>query len=144
MAEIGRPPHYNTPEELESKINEYFTNCPDKRMVKLRDSEGGEYIDYVPCFTVCGLALYLGFVSRQSMYDYDKRNDAFSYIIKKARCAIEKNYEMNLQNPQCAGSIFALKNMGWKDKQEIEHSEPEDIRTAYLEHMKSLKPSERE
>jgi hypothetical protein len=65
--------------------------------------------------------LFLGFDSRQSFYDYEKR-DGFSYIIKKARLKVESHYEQCLQYGNVTGAIFPLKNMGWSDKQEIEHS----------------------
>ena len=111
----GQPPYYKSPDELETKILEYFNNCPDLKAVKLKDSEGAEYIDYKPCPTVTGLALFLGFCDKQSLYDYQSRSE-YSYLIKKARTMIERKHEQNLDNGQCTGAIFALKNMGWKDK----------------------------
>jgi hypothetical protein len=95
----GRPPHYNTPEELESAIIEYFDSC------SITETKA----------TITGIALFLGFDSRQSFYDYGDR-DQFSYIIKRARLAVENSYETS------GGTIdiFALKNMGWKDKVEQE------------------------
>ena len=35
---------------------------------------------------------------------------------------VENGYEMALRENNAAGSIFALKNMGWKDKTEHEMS----------------------
>lgn len=100
---IGRPRIYNTPEELEIAVNQYFDET--------------DYQD----ITITGLAFFLGFESRQSFYDYEK-NDAFSYIIKRARLRVEMQYELRLGNQSPTGAIFALKNMGWKDKQEVEQS----------------------
>lgn len=71
--------------------------------------------------TVSGLALALGFESRQSFYDYEK-NPIHSYTIRRARLAIEETYEQRLHGNTPTGAIFALKNFGWKDKQEVEHS----------------------
>ena len=73
-------------------------------------------------YTITGLALALGFESRQSIYDYEKRED-FSYIIKRAKLYVENGYEKGLKTQYSSGSIFALKNMGWTDKQEIVTSE---------------------
>lgn len=98
---IGRPPKYETPEELEKKIDEYFEDVTKP--------------------TITGLALFLGFESRQSFYDYEK-NGNFSYIIKRARLHIESIYEESLHSQSCTGAIFALKNFGWKDKQEVEQN----------------------
>ena len=102
MGVFGRPAKYSTPEELEEKLDEYFTE------------------DNKP-YTITGVALHLGFESRQSFYDMEKNQD-FSYIIKRARLYVENGYEQLLQNTGGSGAIFALKNMGWKDKQETEIS----------------------
>lgn len=100
---IGRPRIYDTPDELEKAVNQYFDET--------------DYQD----ITITGLAFHLGFESRQSFYDYEK-NEAFSYIIKRARLRVEMQYELRLGNQSPTGAIFALKNMGWKDKQEVEQS----------------------
>jgi len=109
----GRPPHFETPKELQKAINRYFNKC------KPTLDEEGKVIDLNPP-TVSGLALFLGFESRQSLYDYQKRNKDFSYIIKRARLTIESHYEEGLNYMAPAGKIFALKNMGWSDKTEHE------------------------
>lgn len=99
----GRPPLYETPEAFTEKVKEYFANevSPENPP------------------TITGLALYLGFDSRQSFYDYEER-EAFSYTVKRARTFIENEYEKKLHGNSCTGAIFALKNMGWKDKTEQE------------------------
>jgi hypothetical protein len=102
--EVGRPLIYDDPNHLKDCIEFYFHDCKDKQ----------EYP------TVSGLALHLGFTSRQSFYDYEKY-ELFSDIIKKARLRIESVYEQKLHYKNPAGAIFALKNFGWVDKQEIKH-----------------------
>lgn len=113
---MGRPPIYDNADDLQQKIEEYFSGGYNLRSII---SNGIEL--KVPAITISGLAYYLGFESRQSFYDYEERG-VFSYIIKRARLRIEANYEENLQMGTPSGSIFALKNMGWSDKQEVEHS----------------------
>lgn len=111
---MGRPRIYDTQEELQEAIDTYFSKC------KPRFDDDGNLISLgIP--TLTGLAYYLGFESRQSIYDYEKNGD-FSYAIKRARLYIESKYEENLTNPmlKATGSIFALKNFGWSDKQEHE------------------------
>lgn len=103
----GRPPVFNTPEELIIKIEEYINLTIQKRG-KLR---------------ITDLVIHCGFESRQSFYDLEKR-DGFSYIIKRARMFIESQYESLLQDGLGAGAIFALKNMGWKDTTGMELSGP--------------------
>ena len=109
----GRPAKYATPEELQAAVDDYFASC------KPEFDKAGNIISHnSPKIT--GLALALGFCDRQSLYDYEKRGDAFSCIIKKARLTVESHYEENLNTVKATGSIFALKNMGWKDKVEAE------------------------
>ncbi len=112
----GRPSVFDCPVEMERKVNEYFNNCPDKKTVVTANGAVE-----VPVITITGLCIYLGFESRQSFYDYEKR-ETFSYIIKRARLRVENYYEQCLQYGNVTGAIFPLKNMGWHDKQEIDHS----------------------
>lgn len=101
----GRPPIYSNPEQLQSKADEYFKKClSDDRPV-----------------TISGLCYHLGFESLQSFYDYEKRKE-FSYTIKKLRLFVVSVYEELLSKGNSTGAIFALKNFGWKDKQEIEQT----------------------
>ena len=99
MPKNGRPPHFETPEDLEVKCAEYLLYCIDNEEKP----------------TITGMTLFVGFCSRASWDDYDKR-EGFSYIVKRAKMTIENSYEVS------GGTfdIFALKNMGWKDKSEID------------------------
>lgn len=117
---MGRPPIFETVEELESKINQYFNEGVKIRTVIIGKPPNQQAIE-VPIPTITGLCYYCGFESRQSFYDYEKNED-FSYTIKRARLFIEQEYEEQLSVGNTVGAIFALKNMGWKDKTEIEQS----------------------
>lgn len=116
MATAGQPPIYKTSEELQKAIDNYIQN-PPTRTIKTKDVEYD-----APIVTISRLCYELGFASRQSFYDYEEREE-FSYTIKRARLFIESEYEANLTSHACTGSIFALKNMGWDDKRQIELSE---------------------
>ena len=116
MAKVGRPAKYKTAEEIQLKIDKYFNEDLPTRTAYTSKGEPYE----VPCPTITGLALYLGFESRQSLYDYIKRGE-FSYTIKKAATLIEKHYE-ELTQSGISTAIFALKNFGWKDKTEVEQT----------------------
>lgn len=98
----GRPAKFKTEEELQNKIIEFFDYCKEEKEKP----------------TITGLTLYLGFESRSSLDDYCKRKQVFSYIIKRAKLAVENSYELHGETID----IFALKNMGWKDKQEIDQT----------------------
>ena len=109
---MSRPRKFDTAEELQSAINEYF------KLLKVKDEEKdtSEHFDSSP--TITGLAYFLGFSDRHSFYDYEK-NKEFSHTIKRARTRVENWYEQGLSSGSATGNIFALKNFGWKDKHEV-------------------------
>ena len=116
----GRPPKYKSAKELQKKIDEYFANCPDFRTLSCFDKNSGEFVEHtITTPTISGLALFLGFCDRRSFYEYEEKPE-FTHTIKKARFRIEREYEKQLYNDKCPGAIFALKNLGWKDKTEQE------------------------
>jgi len=106
----GRPPKYENVQELEDKINEYFES--------LLTEDGSEF-EKRP--TVSGLGLYLGFMSRAN-FDKYAENEEFRYCIKRAKYLVESSYEEMLMTKVSTGAIFALKNMGWKDKTEVDQT----------------------
>ncbi len=97
----GRPPLFENIGQLEEKCNDYFNRCDEEKEKA----------------TITGLALFLGFADRCSLYDYADKKE-FSYVIKRARLAVENSYETSGKTID----IFALKQMGWEDKQTIDHS----------------------
>ena len=104
VKKIGRPRIIESPAEMERLVAEYVTKCHEK------DEP----------LTPTGIILHLGLSSRQSLDQYAERPE-FTDSVKRAKLLIENGYEVDLRrtgNP--AGSIFALKNMGWSDRQEVE------------------------
>lgn len=125
----GRPPKFKTPQEMQAAVDEYFNSCWVDKITETENKESGEIITsnvryQNRPYTIAGLALGLGFLDRQSLYDNEQRGDEFSCVIKKARITVEMNVEeMALWNKNAAGPIFWLKNhSGYRDKQEIESS----------------------
>lgn len=116
---VGRPPMYETPEEMQEKIDQYFIDGMKKRKV-LTGKPPNQISVEIECPTITGLVLYLGFCDRSAFYAYENKPE-FKHTIKKARTLIENVYEELMQLGSTT-AIFALKNMGWKDKQDIEHS----------------------
>lgn len=114
---MGRPAFFKNAKELEKKVDEYFKWGYRKK--KMYTADGTEY--EVPAITITDLAIFLWFESRQSIYDYASKWD-FSYIIKRATLFVEREYEEKLSWNSPTGPIFALKNMGWKDKTEVEQT----------------------
>lgn len=118
MKYIGRPRKYQTPEEMQVIIEEYFNEC----------REDGIY----PTVSMLAYRLDMG---RQALVNYEKCIDLdwlkncdkelklrFMDTIRKAKQYIEGCYEEKLVNGKTTpiGTIFTLKNnYGWVDKQEI-------------------------
>lgn len=107
MAELtkklgGRPRLYSTPEEFDSKVEQYQDYCKTT----------GEPVTWT------GLALFMGFAARACIDEY-ANYDGFSYSVKRAKTFVEWHYEMRLCGDKPTGAIFALKNFGWQDKSEV-------------------------
>jgi len=70
--------------------------------------------------TIAGLAYYTG-LDRQTIYNYQKRDEFFD-IISKFRNWVIMTYEEVAIDKGGSGVIFLLKNYGYTDKQETEIS----------------------
>lgn len=130
---IGRPPVFESKEELEKKIEEFFKSCEgtvleDEAGKPVLDKYGNVIkIDERP-ETVTGLALALGFKSRQSLIDYQGKAE-FSDTITRAKLRCERYAEERLYDRDGnGGARFSLQvNFGWSDKpKEAEQEERHD------------------
>jgi len=108
----GRPPKYNSVEELQEVIESYFS--------ELVMEIDGKIISKPR--TMSGLARALG-MSRQALCDYSHK-DEFLDALKEARQRVEEDVETRLMSGVAAtGCIFNLKNnFGWRDKTEMDHT----------------------
>ena len=123
----GKPRKYKTKEELEAKIDEYFNQCEPEyakdEECEIIVTKQGPIIKNLNAPSLTGLALYLGYASRQSIYD-NENIEEYSYTIKRSKMKVEEwlyQHSVDGTMPPAVG-IFLLKNFGWTDKQEIEHS----------------------
>lgn len=123
----GAPFKYKTAKDLQNKIDDYFNNGIRKKSVIVGKGDNKKEAQIeVP--TISGLCYFLGFASRQSFYDMEK-TEHLSYTIKRCRLFIETIYEEMLHEGNVTGAIFALKNFGWTDKQEIQQDTTLKIET---------------
>jgi DNA-binding Lrp family transcriptional regulator len=129
----GRPLKFQSPEELQEKIDAYFESCHEKVTETTKSGSIKEYTIQSRPYTVTGLAVYLD-TTRDVLIDYQNR-DEYSNAIKKAKAKIHNYAEEYLYNGKnVAGGIFVLKNnFGWKDK--VEHEHTSDSLTGLLEHL---------
>ena len=104
MAEFKKPLKFKTAQELQDKINAYFEEC------KLKE---------IP-LSITGLALALD-TNRQTLINYQDK-DGYENIVDRAKLMIENAYEIRLIVNGRSGDIFALKNFGWTDRQEIDNN----------------------
>lgn len=99
---MARPPYFDDPAQFEEAANAYFDKCELKEQVP----------------TVNGLALALGFNSRQSLLNYADKPE-FVDTVKGIRTRLEAQWEQRLAGGNAAGTIFWLKNQGWSDRQDL-------------------------
>lgn len=120
----GRPPRYKKREEIEGLIDKYFEECKGQPLivdgVAVTDKNGSPVIIGAKPPTVTGLALALGFTSRQSLLNYQGKAE-FVDSITRAKALIEEYVEGRLFDKDgVRGAIFSLANnfKGWKEKQD--------------------------
>lgn len=98
----GRPPKWENPEQVQVLIDDYFANTSEEE------------------WTVTGLALALD-TYRDVLIRYEEK-DEFYNTIKKAKEKVHNAYEKDLRKKGRSGDIFALKNFGWKDQQQVDQT----------------------
>ena len=123
---VGRPPMYKSKEEIQEKIDKYFSDCEGE---VLKDEEGNPVLNKYGGViimgskppTITGLALALGFASRQALLNYQDREE-FNDTIMRAKSRVEQYAEERLFDRDGSnGAQFSLKNnfKGWNaDKKE--------------------------
>ncbi len=99
---MARPLKFATPADFDLMVDLYVTSCEEKNEP----------------LTIPGLALFLGFADKSSLYHYQHR-EAFTDSVKRARTLIEEATVKRSMGSHAAGAIFALKNMGYSDRQNV-------------------------
>jgi len=126
------PPVFFTADELILRIDAYFTHIEGEFHFERKPGKDAEDEievkkiwdrDPQPA-TISGLALFLGFNSRDEFDDYGETG-TFAPVLKRGRLSIEAVYERKLHQPSPTGAIFALKCLGWNDKTESKTSNAE-------------------
>ena len=101
MAKVGRPPkipEYDMPELVE-KFRQYIVDTD------------------VP---IIAEFAYQNDLDKRYMYDRVEFSDLLKKCLQKKESRLERGLINNEFNS--AGAIFSLKQLGWRDKQELEHS----------------------
>lgn len=106
---------FNSPEEMQEKIDAYFKDCEGELLTgddghPIFDKYGEPIRLGVKPLTVTGLALALGFTTRQALLNYQGRG-AYKAIIEAAKLKIENYAEMRLYDRDgWNGARFNLQN----------------------------------
>ncbi len=143
---VGRPPKYKSVEEIEQKIEAYFKSCEgeplkDRDGTVLADKYGAPIIVGKRPPTVTGLALALGFSTRQSLLNYQGKKE-FVDTITRAKSFVEKYAEERLFDREgVQGAKFSLINKfkGWSEKPEDDGSSRGTENDAQRELMRAIK-----
>lgn len=143
MARMGSPPRYKSKQEMQKKIDEYFEACKGRVLT----GDDGEPIcnkfgqpvimDQKPP-TITGLALALGFTSRQALLNYQAKPE-FVDTITRAKSRVEEYSEERLFDKDgVQGAKFNLTNnfKGWSEKPLQDNSG-----AAIAEFLKAIRPS---
>jgi len=118
---------FTSAEQMQKLIDAYFEECDGKVLLDedgkpMRNKDGRVIRDDRRPYTITGLALALGFNSRQALLNYQAKEEFYDTIMRaKARVemyAEERLYDKNGSN----GAKFSLANnfRGWTEKQTIE------------------------
>jgi hypothetical protein len=97
---MGRPRKYND-EQIQEIINSF-----------------NEYIDNIDIPIVAEFC-YQNSILRKTLYEYPEFSDTIKRAIDKKEAQLERKALYNEVDHTMA--IFSLKQLGWKDKQEVQH-----------------------
>ena len=106
----GAPEQFSTVDFNATKLSRKPTTCDS--LATSSQTTGDKPV------TLSGLALHLGFTSRQSLINYKHKNKAFLDTISKAKLRCEDYTESRLYDRDGQrGAEFSLRcNFGWNDK----------------------------
>lgn len=128
---MGCKPKYTSAAALSAAVDAYFEDCKGKVLTDnngeaVTDKYGAPIIIGAHPPTVTGLALALGFKTRQSLLDYQGKSAAFNDIITVAKSRCEEYAESRLYDRDGVnGAKFSLTNnfKGWTDKPSPDNSD---------------------
>lgn len=117
-------PKYSNAKAMAEAVDKYFEDCEghvltDEDGEAVTDKYGQPVIVGAHPPTVTGLALWLGFKTRQSLLNYQARAEAFNDVLTVAKTRCEEYAERRLYDRDGVnGAKFSLTNnfKGWREK----------------------------
>lgn len=119
---VGRPPKFKSAAEIQELIDEYFKSCKGEPLMvndePFFDKNGNPILINARPPTVTGLALALGFHSRQSLLNYQAKKE-FMDTITRAKMRVEEYCETRLfDRDGQRGAEFNLRyNFRWAQEE---------------------------
>ena len=124
----GAPRQYKSVKQMQAAIDAYFKGCEGEPFLDdegnaVRDKNGVPIVINAHPPTVTGLALALGFTSRQALLNYQNRPE-FVDTVTRAKSRCEEYAESRLYDRDGAnGAKFSLGcNFGWREVNETKIS----------------------
>ncbi|MDD3231137.1 MAG: terminase small subunit [Oscillospiraceae bacterium] len=126
----GRPRKYKSAEQMQVAIDAYFKKCEGTPLLDEKHNPVLNKSGYPITFnrkppTVTGLALALGFNSRQALLNYQARSKSFNDALMRAKSRCEEYTESRLYDKEGSnGAQFSLRNnfKGWSEHPEAQQS----------------------
>ena len=124
----GLEPMYSDSEAMGMKIADYL-DFEDTMKRPDQYSKLGKGL-----YTLSGCAYFLGFATRQSMYDYEKKDPKFSYVIKRFRLFLTDWNEKKLYYMGTfPGSKLWLTNFGGYSEESTVNQNVTEFKTKWAE-----------
>ena len=123
---VGSPRKFETPEQLEMAINNYFDEC-DNTVIKKKVVQRGEVVTIelpIP-YTMAGLAVCLDIDRHTLLQNAYSKDKVFNAVVTRARRKIE---ESNLTHGMIGAhearlsALNLASNFGYSDKSEVKHT----------------------
>ena len=125
---VGRPPKFKSAAEIQTLIDAYFESCKGEPLMvdgePFLDKNGRPVLINSRPPTVTGLALALGFHSRQTLLNYQARKE-FVDTITRAKMRVEEYCETRLFDKDGQrGAQFSLEhNFRWAQEDKDDSDE---------------------
>jgi len=123
----GRPVKFETTEQLETAITEYFKSCNgpllNKKGEPCYDDNNVMILTQVKPYTMSGLARALD-MARLTLISYGKKEKFYKTVLNARRLVEEYTESQLFDRNGVQGAKFSLTNNfeGWNDKQVVEHT----------------------
>lgn len=145
---------FASPKALDALIAQYFEYIEGEYQLvqqeakstggKIKKTEEKVWLREPEPPTLTGLALYLGFNSKQE-FEACETKARYGAPLKRARLRIESIYEKKLHFHSSSGAVFALKSMGWNERTDDKVTGDETDNTLKVEIIQSgIKPASSE